>query len=353
MRKILIFATLILTGFILFSVGQAQEIRKNEDGQFTTDKLVDSIKTGSQNNIIIKSASTLKGKIIITTSPDPMVKVFYHKKSNAKSLSHATDYIDLISVNLDRLSGGIMVQLRAPNPAPWSNDEASVLEIDIIVPDSSGIDIDAAYFDVTAIGPFTKIKIPSSFGRLTISKVTRELELATSNRQISIDDIYGKISVSTSNSLLIANSLRSLSNTAVFQNRDGDIRIENFAGQINVRNSYGRIDLTEFQPIGNRNVIRGKSAPITISITKMIEEQIIVSNHYEDIDITVPSDLSSIFSLAASNEGKIEVSGLLFQGDLIQESRMSLVAGDGDNTITCNVQGGGNIYIRGIEKDED
>ena len=353
MRKISIFIYVILAGAFLFSVGFAQEIRKNEDGLFTTDKLVDSIKIGSQNNVIIKSASTLKGKIIITTSTDPMVKVSYYKKSNAGSRSHATDYIDLISVNLDRTPDGIRVQLRAPNPAPWNESEASILEIDITVPDSCSIDINAAYFDVTAIGPFTKMKIPSSFGRLSISKVTKELELATSNRRVSIEDINGKISVSTTNSILEAINIRSLNNTAVFQNREGNIRIENFAGQINVRNSYGRIDLTEFQPIGNRNVIRGKSAPVTISITKMIEEQIIVSNHYEDIDITVPADLSSILSLAASDEGRIEVSGLEFQGDLIQESRMSLVAGDGNNTITCNVQGGGNIYIRGIEKDED
>ena len=353
MRKILITITIILTGLFIFSVGYTQEIKKNAEGIFTTDRLVDSIKIGKQNDIIIKSASTLKGKIVITTSPDPMVKVSYFKKSKARSRSLATDHIDLIVVNLDRSPKGVQIQLRSPNPVPWNDEEAAMLEIDIIVPDSAGIDIEATYFDVIGVGPFTRVNIPSSLGRLTISKVTNELELATSNRRILIKDIYGKISVSTTNSTLEATNIRSLKNTAAFQNRDGDIRIKGFAGQINVRNSYGRINLTDFQPIGNRNVIRGKSAPVTIDIIKMIEEQIIISNHYEDIDITVPSDLSSIFSLATSNEGKIEVNGLQFQADLIQESRMSLVTGDGNNTINCTVQGGGNIYIRGIEKDDD
>jgi len=353
MRKIIILTTLLLAVAFIFTVGNAQEVRKNDDGFYTTDKIVDSIKIGNQNNVVIKSASTLKGKIIITTSSDPFVKISYYKRSKAGSRSRATDHIDLIAVNLDRSPGGIQMQLRAPNPAPWDADEEAILEINIIVPDSTGIDIDASYFDVTAIGPFSKMIIPSSLGRLTISKVTKELELATTNQRVSIEDIYGKVSVSTTNSTLEALNIRSLNSSAIFRNREGDIRIENFAGQINVRNSYGRIDLKEFQPIGNRNVIRGKSAPVSINITKMIEEQVIISNHYEDIDITVPSDLSSILSLAASDEGKIEVTGLEFQADLIQESRMSLVANDGNNTISCNVQGGGNIYIRGIEKDED
>ena len=353
MRKIIIFIIIILTGIFLFSVGYTQEIKKNTEGVFTTDKLVDSIKIGKQNNIIIKSASTLKGKISISTSSDPMVKVSYYIKSRARSRSLATDYIDLIVVNLYNSPNGIQIQLRSPNPVPWDDDEAATLEIDIIVPVSAGIDIEATYFDVSGVGPFSKVIIPSSLGRLTISKVTKELELATSNRRVLINDIYGKISVSTTNSTLEATNIRSFNNTAVFQNRDGDIRIKGFAGQINVRNSYGRIDLTDFQPIGNRNVIRGKSAPVSIDIIKMIEEQIIISNRYEDIDITVPSDLSSILSLATSDEGKMEVNGLEFQADIIQESRMSLVAGDGDNTITCNVQGRGNIYIRGIEKDDE
>lgn len=184
MRKILIFIAVLLTGSLFVSESYSQEIRKNEDGIFTTGKIVDSIKTKSQNNINIKSASTLKGKIIITTSPDPNVKVSYVIKSKAESRSRAIDHIDLITVNLDRTASGIQVHLKSPNPAPWDDDEAAILEIEIIVPDSSEVEITASYFDVTGVGPFSKMIIPSSLGRLTISDVTKELELATTVPQL-------------------------------------------------------------------------------------------------------------------------------------------------------------------------
>ena len=329
-------------------IGSAQEVNF-EDGFYSTGRLTSSIDIGSGRRIQIQSARTLEGMLIISTAEGNQMSVDYVKKSKTTDADRAVDYIDLIDVVLDKTAQGGRLQLRAPNPVPWSELESGSIDLVLKVPADCLIDVDAAYFDITASGPFEEFIVPSSMGRMKISDVTRRLDLVTVNRRVSIERIAGRISVATTNSTLMATDIDNLNGPARFRNEGGDIQINRFEGGLNIKNSYGRIEIEEFSPRGKKNFIRCHAGPILLRFANLGEAQIRITNRFEDIEMTLPSDLSSVLSLAVEEGGRITATGFPFVADLVEIDRLDLVAGDGTASVSASVSGKGNIYIRGYE----
>ncbi|MFQ6007485.1 MAG: hypothetical protein ACE5K8_00890 [Candidatus Zixiibacteriota bacterium] len=343
------FSTLLfgaLLSLIGFSSCYAQEIFEETPDLFSTRQLQATASIGKHKNVVIQSAKTLRGGITITAEVVDEVSVTYFKKSKAASRSKAIDFIDLIAVRLEPVAEGIRLNLSAPNPAPWSEHEVGMVEAVVIVPESCVVEIEAPYFDIKAEGPFEAMIIPSSLGKLEIVDVTKQLKLKTFNRRVSIERITGDISVATSNSELVAKDILCLGEKAQFTNDGGDIRIKGFTGEMSVKNRYGRIEITDFDVNSSRNLIRGFSGPIAVGIRRITDGQVVINNRYEDIEITIPNNLSARLSLAVDDNGKIEVSGFPFKTDLVQPTRLNLVTGEGKALISASIRGAGNIFIR-------
>lgn len=350
MNKFLIPSLMI----VLWVAGEpsAQEIFEESRNQFSTRPLETSAKASVGSLIRIESALTLQGNLQITASVEPGVKVIYAKKAKAGSKSRAIDFIDQIAVDVAKLPDGVKLELRAPNPAPWSEAEMGSVEATIVVPEGCRVEIEAYYFDIEAEGPFKTFLVPSSLGRLNVSHVTEELHLETSNRRVNIDDISGKIKVSTSNSSLTARDIFSLKGQAMFRNEGGDIKIYHVGGAIDVKNSYGRTEIDRFSATGQKSYVKCSNGPVGLSLTEMGDGQLIVTNRFEDIEFSLPSNISAEFSLAVEEEGKIEVYNFPFQPDLVQRNRLSLIAGDGAALISGSVRGNGNVYVRGYDPED-
>ncbi len=338
--------------FILSVSALGQDIFKQEDNLYSTGELTTAAPLARGGHVVIKSATTLRGVLTITATGTTEARLKYFKQAKTASKSRAIDYIDLIAVSLDKIPGGVQLELRAPNPSPWGGDEAGTMTAELSIPEGCDVEVDASYFDVNATGPFRSISIPSSLGRLTVSSVTDKCELSTSNRRLTVSDIMGQIDASTTNSTLTATRINCGDNKAVFRNDGGDIKIDGLIGEANVKNSYGRIDLEDYHPAGNNNYIRSSNGPIMVYITKMGKGQLLLSNQYEDIDITIPQTISATLSLAVEEEGKIEVSNLPFKPEVIQQNRLNLVAGKGDALINGSIRGKGNIYVRGSDESD-
>jgi len=332
---------------------RAQEIHDAGEGRFATRPLTVAAPLAPGEKLLVRSAATLAGKITIRATETDRAVVVYTKQAVTDSRSRAVDYIDLIAVDIGRVADGARLQLRAPNPAPWSGAESGSVDAEIRVPENVFVDIDALYFDVTAEGPFSGVVNPSSLGRLEVYRVRGPVDLGTANRRVILEDVAGDIAVRTSNSTLTASDIESREHQAVFRNDGGEIRIEGLTGEVSIRNDFGLIDVTDFRPLGRRNVIRGQSAPITLEIADLGESQLVVSNRFEDVDITAAADLSAVMSLAVGESGRIEVSGLRFQTDLVQRDRLGLVVGGGQGFISSSISGSGNIYIRGRGQGEE
>jgi hypothetical protein len=328
----------------------AQEIYK-EDDSFVTKIIKSKLAVPAKSKLEIMSSESLQGKINILTSKENLITAKYIKSAKTDNRESAINIIDLIGVSLEKTNKGTRLKLRAPNPAPWSpQTESATLEIDLIIPEHYLIEIDAPYFDILATGPFEEFIVPNSLGRLEINDVSEYLELNTSNRKVIISNIRGKINISTQNSTITGNDINSSEKRVTIYNDGGDIHLKNIKAELNIKNNYGKINITNYTPIGRKNYIRALHAPIFLSIDKIFTEQLIVNNRFEDIEMIVPTDISAEISLAVEEESKIEVSDILFTPGLMQENRLNLTTGEGEATLSSLVRGKGNIYIKGRVK---
>lgn len=352
-KKLIIALSLLLFGAGAPDTSFAQDIFQAENGVFSTSDLKLSTSVDARRKILIRATSNLRGRLSIKTADKAQASVIYAKQAKTDSRTRAFDYIDLMSVSLDRFPEYIRLDLRAPNPAPWSADrESGSIEAQLTIPAGCDVEIEALYFDVYAEGPFAALINRSSLGRLEITDVTKSLEITTSNRRVNLTKISGDISVTTSNATLYANQVTSPTRAARFRNDGGDIKIENLTGQVNVKNSYGRIDILGFLAFGEGNFIRGASGPIAIELQSLEKGQLVVSNRYEDIEIMMPSDISAFFSLAVDDDGIIDASNFTFTPTLVKPNRLAFSAGTGEVDVSASIRGKGNILITGIERDE-
>lgn len=348
MRRVAVFTVvLIMLGVVRVS---AQEIEKVSDELWSTRDIVLSRAAGSVNRITIKSSENLSGKLTLQAWDRDSIVVTYSKQAKTDTRSRAIDYIDLMSVELEIPPQGADLELRAPNPAPWNKraDKGMVFAT-IQVPNNIQVEIDATYHDVTANGPFASLRIPESLGRLEVSHVHGELDITTANRRVFLQDVSGSVSASTSNSLLRAVSVDGSNGPARFRNEGGDIELDSLRGEINVRNSYGRVMIQSFVPGGESSVIRNVSGLVSVNLVAMTEGQLIITNRHEDIEITIPDDLSAFLSLAVE-DGEIDCTGFTFSPELVQDNRLNLIVGDGEVDFSGTVRGEGDIYVRGVPR---
>ena len=352
MSKSTITALLCLFCLATSSWIEAQEIIEESRNLYSTRELISKSAAAKHDMVIIRSASTLQGSLNISTSKDDKIFLAYTKKARTDSRSTAIDYIDQIAVSLIKVPGGVKLDLRAPNPAPWTEREMGSVDVNLTIPELCKVEIDASYFDIEAEGPFEEFVVPGSLGRIHVSEVTSEFDVVTSNRRLQIEDISGHIKAVTTNSILIARNVKALDGQAVFRNEGGDIKIHGVSGEINVRNSYGRTKIEMFEATGRKSYVKSQYGPIEIELTRVGDGQLIVTNRYEDIEISLPADVSAEFSLAVEEEGKIEVYNFPFKPDLILQNRLSLISGDGAALISGSIRGKGDVYVRGYDPEE-
>lgn len=327
-----------------------QRIVEIEEGMFASSPDTISRELGGGREISIRSAENLTGRISIKTGSGDSVTVTFTRQARTESRSRAFDYIDLMSMEINISPKGALIGLLAPNnPTPWDEEtESGSIIAEITVPEGCQIEIDASLYDVQADGPFESFRVPSSLGRYAVSQVTNDLQIETVNRRVDLIDIAGNISVSTSNARLTAHNIRATEVQADFRNEGGDIVIDDMIGSVRIRNSFGRIDLSDFDPGEGISDIRGTSAPVVVDFSTLNDGQIRLRSRGEDIDITIPSDLSAALMLSVDEGGSIEANGFTFETELILENRLSLLVGDAIADLNASIQGPGNIFIRGI-----
>ena len=340
----------ILWLMILVCAGAAQEIVKVEDGLWSTRDIMLAKQVAAPSRLTIKSSENLSGKLTIIVAPIDSIMVAYTKQARTDSRSRAIDYIDLISVELDMRPQGAELELRAPNPAPWSKRaESGIVSAIITVPEDSEVEINATYHDVDATGPLKALRVPSSLGRIEAREINGEVDITTANRRVRLEQISGQVSASTSNAEMTLADIMCDDSQSRLRNEGGDIQIQRLTGDINIRNSYGRIEMTEFTPGSESSVIRNSSGAIVVDIAAMPVGQLVITNRLEDIDITVPQDLSAFLSLSAG-DGEITCKGLLYTPELVQDDRLNVMTGTGEVDISASVRGKGNIRVQGAEE---
>ena len=339
-------STLALLAVLAASSG-AQEITPEEKDFYSTRVLTAVSPRLSGKVVDIRATSTLRGVLSISVLDTNVASISYRKKARTARRDRATDYIDLVAVDLNRTASGVRVELRSPNPAPWEEPDYAFVEAELVVPTGSRVQIDAVYFDIVAAGPLAEVVNSGSLGRLDVSRVSERVDLTTANRRLTVEDVSGSVSLQTTNSTLAARNLHDLSGAASFRNEGGETQIESCHGDVNIRSEFGRIEVNDLHTGSERTHIRSLLGPIVLRVASFGEGQLVLSNRDEDIELTVPGNLSSQVSLAVEEGGRIEISDLLFTTELVQPNRVALRSGEGSGLISCSVRGKGNIYLWG------
>jgi hypothetical protein len=227
-----------------------------------------------------------------------------------------------------------------------------MVEVEISLPHDFIVELEATYFSVDAEGGLRALLVPNSLGSFDIDGITEELTLGTKNQRITLDNISGKINVSTTNASVRATNIVSLSDPAVFRNESGDIEIKGLVGQVNVRNKFGRIMITDFELHGDGNFIRSTSGPVEVVLLGADNGQLVINNNYEDIRLTIPETLSAYLSLSVGEDGSIEAEGFEFTTDLVEQDRLNLITGTGTVEIVSSIRGKGEIVVTGTKGDD-
>lgn len=323
----------------------AQEIREESRGLFVTRELQKSVMPGKGNQLLIRSAASLRGVLTIHATTEDEAVLTYFKKTRTQRKSQAIDYLDQIAVVLVKTPGGLKLEMRAPNPPPWSAEEEGIVEVVLEIPENFAVEIEATEFDVSAIGPFLSFENTASLGRMDISHVRDLLDVETANQRITVTDISGEVRVATTNAILTADGIRDLSRPAVLRNDGGDIRVHGLIGGLNVKNAYARIEIDDWDPGEEKSYVRCTSGPIEIALTELNMGQLMISNRYEDIELILPEEFSAVITLTVDGGSKIQAENFAFTTELVEPNRLNLVVGDGSGLISGSIRGKGNIYV--------
>lgn len=353
MRSARILSTAMVLILILSGLVWSQEVHREGAGVYSTSETRDSLRLDGEKLIEIRSSEGLIGRVTIIAAKSESVLLVHSRKAHTDRRSRAVDYLNLVALELTDTPQGARVEIKAPNPLPWDEDMESISVVaELIVPIGCEIEVDAPLFDVTAVGPLSSLIVPSSMGRLKASRITGNLELATVNQRVTIQDIEGDVSVSTSNATLLAKNIICREKPANFRNKQGDIRIQDLTGEMTVKTEFGRIRIDRFALVGSRSRIEGAHGPIDLDLLQLDDASLVVNNRSEDINLSIPSGVDASLMLVVQEDSEIVTNNFEFRTDLVENNRLKLVCGEGTASIRCAVRGEGNIFVTG-GSDED
>jgi len=342
------YAITLLFIFVLAQIVGADEVKKTGKDRYETGIIELTSPVASDKIVSISSAVNLSGRLAITTTDADQAVFVYSKLLKVSSESEAVDYAGMINVVLEKTSTGVNLLLQAPNPAPWSGtDNSGIVAGELQIPKDSRIEIDARYFDLEITGPFRAVESKSSFGQTKVANITEFLYLATSNRDIIVNNISGEINLTTSHADIEMNNLVTAGQPAFIRNENGSITGENLSGVFDIKNSYGRIRLSDLSLVSERSRISGSYSPINLRIIRINNAGLTVRNTNEDIKLFVPESLAAEFSLRVDTNGEIDVEGLEIRPTLAENSRLDFESGAGGPRVRMSIRGDGNISVRG------
>lgn len=352
MQKIKMCVSVVCLLALLAPLVGAQEVTSVDDGYWSTRPLKTKTAAKAGDRVEIRAATGLHGSLKIEVADQEIAQAVYMKRAKTRSKQRATDYIDVIAVSFARIPDGIRLELRAPNPAPWRNNEQGMVDVELVLPPDCLLEIDATYFDINVRGPFAGLTNTSSLGQLQAEGVQGAVQLTTANQRIKVADIEGEVVLNTSNAMIFAENIDAGQGEATFRNENGDIKIFGLAGRANVATNFGRIDIAEFRAGDQKSYIRGNSGPIRVEVIDTGRCQLLIANRYEDIELMVPATIDAVVALAVEDGSKIETQGVPFRSEMVQPNRLNLIAGQGQGLVTASIRGDGNIYLRGSEHEQ-
>jgi len=343
---------LVLTLLLSVSIASAQ-LQKISGGRYTTgiNRIESDLAPGEK--VAIMSVTSLSGKLYIHAGEGEEVVFEYKRLIKCGEESLAREYDELTEVEIQKTPAALKLFLRAPNPAPWSGTNNSVvIEGDLTLPPDCQLEIDAEYYDLIVEGPFTSLENQASLGKMDISNISRSLIVSADARDMTLENISGDISVTISNADVTAQNLVTKDETARIKNENGNVFIEDIDGNFVIRNSYGKIRVSGVVLAGDNSRIIGTHCPIKVEVVESVDAGLSISDDYEDVTLEIADHIPARFTLDVEGDGEIHIVDIPVKPLIVRSDRMECMAGDGRVPINIDLEESGNIFIEGIQVDK-
>jgi len=350
--KIIKYTVPIFLFFIFnFSSIFGNDVVPDGTDRFIADEITLGSSAAAGEKINIRATSGLSGKIKISANDADTVVLECRKIAKTSTRAKAAEYTELTDVTIRKARKGLEILFRTPNPAPWSGtDESVFIEGELYLPKDCQLELAADYFDLEIEGPFVSVENRKSFGRLDVSNITKIVDLTGSNRDISLKNIRGDITVNLSHADIWIEDMKAEYRAARINNEYGNISIDRFGGDFIVNNSYGKIKLTNMDIVNGKSRIEGTQCPIRVTVGSFDNAELFISNSYEDIILELPDTVAAGFFLKTEDDGAIHIQGIPVKPILIESNYVELKSGDGGSKIKIGADGGGNINIFGYSE---
>jgi len=349
-RMILIFMLILL----LFCSVNAQESERsqkrivNVSGEvYESEAVTEQLATGPFSRVILNTSGGFSGSVSLKAA-ESGYKLKYYKKMKARSMDEAQHFANFIDVKTTQNNGDLIIEANAKLDSPWQGtDQAGMIRLEITVPQSIQVEVNAENFDTHVVGPFSNVRVKNEFGRIMVSGVTEKLSIASSNSQVLISEIRGEVEVFTSNNMIRARDVDTGDKVAVLSNEYGVIEISNFAGKLDCETSYASVDARGLKLLGDGSRIITSYGSIDAEIVELQNAVLYLEDNFSNVEVTLPEDVESTFDLNVDRGGRIQMTGIPIVPEELESERLLARTDNPNSQIRVDISGIGTVSIKG------
>jgi len=347
-RRLLVTVAIIVAGW---QFAAAETITRENNDMYVGEQFSQEFSMHSGQRISINAATSITGTVTITAgAADGLIE--YRKQLKAPSRSEAASYADLIKVEMDSNSEGVVIYFRTPSRVPWAGtNNSGRLDVNISIPDDCLVRINSAYFDIKAVGPFTEMMIAEALSKVEVEGVHGETEIRVSNRPLTVRNISGKLFVSNKYEIIRLEDIDLGDEIGTVINDNGEIDIKSYTGGLDARTTYERIYAEGICLIGDRNRIKNVSSPIVLKMDSLVAGDMRITNQYGSVELDISGPVDARFTCKNAEEGKVVAEGLTMEPTLIYDNRLEFITGNETADVRITTRYDGDIIINGPNPD--
>jgi hypothetical protein len=348
MTKTLWIGTVLIV--ILINVAAAETLIKKSEGVYITKETTGNIAMEKGQRLIVNAAGTLSGELSLEAGGRDC-RIAYIKVLKTPTKVEASEFAGVISVEMESQGNSVVLSLRAPAQAPWSGTgNPGRLDIKVSIPEECAVEFNTAYFDITATGPFTEFIVSESLSKVQVEGVNGLVEVKVSNRPLLIKDVTGKIIAINKYDRLRLENIDTGDNLGMIQNEHGEISIDGYRGELDIRTSYGDIIGQNLFITGSKNRIKNISALINLSFDSLTTGYLRVNNRYERIHLEIKHKVDARFICKGSEKSIISAENMEIIPVLVDQNRLDFDSGEGTAEVRLSARGSGNIEVIGPDR---
>ncbi|MBU1470484.1 MAG: hypothetical protein KJ723_07350 [candidate division Zixibacteria bacterium] len=339
----------ILILLLSFSGTSAQTVKiTNVTGNiYESETITEQLDFDGITRLAFTASSGFTGTISMKTSATG-TRLVYSEHFKARSLDEAENFAKYIKLVSDKSNGVLVLRADAERGAPWQGtDQSARLEIELVLPESLGIDLQAEYFDINIQGPFTIVEVLNDYGRIRVSNVTQMLKILTENSRVNLDNIQGAIDVTTSNNMIRAQKIDTKDGMALFRNEYGVIEISRLTGVVECVTSYSAIDLRGIKLTSGRSRFVTTYGSIDAEIIELKDAELYVTDDFSNVELILPEDVEAEFDLNVERGGRIHMTGITVTSEEMGRHRLVAHTDNPESKVNVDISGIGTVSIQG------